>query len=179
MNRRQLHRLQEESRALQHLACAGLAECRAFASARTASGFIWAYDGLPGLVQTGQGLLVWTSWGVLVALPRRYPIDPPSVYVSAAGCEGRPFHPNILPAPPYLLCYGQHQPLRLLDGLARRVARIIRLGRGAVMTDERNSLHGAACQPVRRLLQEAVAPLATDSSLPDWCRAFGQSPEER
>jgi len=169
MHERQAHRILEDYRALRQLAAEGLTECRRFGCRRAAAGFIWDYEGLFGLVQTDHGLVVWQSWQAVVALGARYPVEAPRAFVSAVGCTGWPFHPNILPAPPYLLCYGHHQPVRLLDSLARRVARILRLDRGAVMTDERNSLHPRACQPVRRLLQEGAAPLRAGEPLPAWC----------
>ena len=169
MNGRQRHRVLEDYQALQRLAAEGFEGCRCFRCHRLATGFVWDYEGLPGPAQTGHGLILWQSWQAVVALGARYPVEAPRIFVSAAGCTGVPFHPNILPTPPYLLCYGRHQPVLLLDGLARRVARILRLDRGAVMTDERNSLHPLACQPVRRLLQEGAAPLRADVPFPAWC----------
>jgi len=177
MCKRQLHRILEDWQALRRLAAEGLEECRRFDCRQVATGFIWRYEGLPGLVQTGHGLLVWQSWRALVALGARYPVEAPKIFVETVGCPGLPFHPNILHVPPHLLCYGRHLPLQPMDGLARRVARILRLHRDAVMTDERNSLHPEACQPVRRLLQEGSVPLSPGQSLPPWCRALSRDRE--
>jgi len=173
MNSRQLHRIQEDYRALRQLATAGLEAAGRFDCRRTANGFIWVYQGIPGLALWAEGLTVWQCWQALVALGPRYPVEAPRVFITTVGHRARPFHPNILPVPPHLLCYGHHQPVQLLDGLARRLVRILRLDSGAIMTDERNSLHPEACQPVRRLVQEGAVPLRLGKPLPDWCRVRG------
>ena len=169
MNRRQFHRITEDQQALGHLAREGLEECRLFVSRRSPVGFVWRYEGLPGFLETPSGLLVWPSWHALVSLGPRFPIDAPRVFLAPAGQPGRPYHPNILSKPPYLVCYGRHQPLLLLDALARRLARIIMMHRDAIMTDERNSLNPQACPTVRRLVQDGAVPLTIGRPLPSWC----------
>ena len=150
MNGRQVHRVREDLRALRGLMAEGLEAC-GFQCRPCVVGFVWTYDGLLGLVQTHEGLTAWPAWQV-TRCPGSAAIraEPPRLFVWAARSPGAPFHPNVLPAAPYLLCYGRHQPIELLDGLARRVARILRLEPGAVMPDEHNCLHRQACQPVRR-----------------------------
>jgi hypothetical protein len=116
------------------------------------------YVNTPGLIRTGRGVEICDRWQAALTLPPRYPIEAPIVTLSPVGQSGAPYHPNVLPVPPYLLCYGRHLPDLLLDELARRIERMIVLMQGAVATGE-PYLNGDACSYVRRLIREGRTPL--------------------
>jgi hypothetical protein len=119
------------------------------------------YVNTPGLIRTGGGVEIWGRWQAALTLPPRYPIEGPIVTLSSVGRSGAPYHPNVLPVPPYLLCYGRHLPDLLLDELARRIERMIVLMQGAVATGE-PYLNGDACGYVRRLIREGKTPLTPE-----------------
>jgi hypothetical protein len=143
-----------------------LSALRGLAASRSNFSWWWrgqdivlAFAETPGLVRTERGVETCDSWEATLTFPPFYPIDEPIVTLSPAGREGAPYHPNVLPVWPFLLCYGRHLPDLLLDELARRIERMIVLMPGSVTTDETDSLNHDACKLVRRLIREGVAPL--------------------
>lgn len=165
MSLRRSHRIAEELRALTDLA----RHSQRFAWRFTGRMLAFCYTHTPGLVLDRDGISVWPSWSAGVFLGPKYPIQAPEVVLAPAGRKGRPFHPNVLPHPPYRACYGRHLPAVLLDELVRRLEGMIMLRPGSVMTDERDSLDPRACRFVRRLIQEGAAPLRQGRPLPAWC----------
>ena len=129
-------------------------------------GVVFVYRDTPGLLRTGRGVRVWLRWQAAVVLPPLYPIVAPLVTLRPAGAAGAPFHPNVLPHPPYAVCYGQHMPVLLLDELARRIEQILILQPRTIMPDERDALSPAACAYVRQLVQRGLAPLEAETALP-------------
>jgi hypothetical protein len=125
---------------------------------------ILRYVNTPGLLETNRGIEVCECWEVGIFLPPRYPIDGPVVRIASAGQTGKPFHPNVSPVFPHMVCCGRHMPELLLDELARRIERMILLMPGSVMTDERDALNARACMYVRRLTRIGTTPLRQGQS---------------
>lgn len=125
---------------------------------------LFRYADTPGLIRTTNQVQIWSGWQAAVLLPPQYPFKPPLVMLRPAGKQGLPFHPNVRPGPPHIVCYGQYIPVLLLDELARRLERIINLEPRAVMTDEADSLNRRACRYVRQLAREHKIPLTAKNT---------------
>jgi hypothetical protein len=151
----QLKRIKNDMRALARLASAH----PDFTWTQRGRVVVLRFGATPGLLKTETGVVIHSRWEAALLLPPRYPIDAPIVTLSATGQPGRPFHPNIGPEPPHLVCYGRHIPSVSLDDLVRRIERIINLVPGTAMTRERDSLNARACAYVRRLARTRTLPL--------------------
>lgn len=128
--------------------------------------FLFKYDSIPGLLKTNHGVEVWSTWQAAVLLPAGYPLKPPVVMLRPVDKKGFPFHPNVRPSLPNIVCYGRHMPVLLLDELARRLERMINLEPKAITTDEADSLNWQACRYVRLLTREQKIPLTKNTCLP-------------
>lgn len=166
MNQYRMNRISEEIRALKALDKHSRRITVKFDKVKPMPRLLFHYVDTPGLVQTGRRITVWASWDARVILSVNYPIQSPIVLLTPHRCGGRPFHPNVLPVPPYQVCYGHHLPNCLLDELALRIERMIVLHPQAVMTDEYDSMNRAACEFVRSLIIDHLAPLQLQTSLP-------------
>jgi hypothetical protein len=127
------------------------------------------YISTPGLIKKREGISLWNEWIVPVLISQRYPVESPFARLIAVGCKGIPYHPNVLPHEPWVLCYGTHSPVLMLDNLARRIEQMIILNPDFISTEESNSLNPDACRFVRRLIKEKATPLRLGISLPNWC----------
>lgn len=163
---RRAHRIAHDVAALEALAHSD----RCFSCRGHGRAFLFRYADTPGLVGTAHELAVWIDWSVTVRLGPGYPVQPPVATLLPERCVLAPWHPNVLPAAPYPVCYGRHVPIALLDELARRLKRLITLDPHSVMVDERDAMNPPACPLVRRLIRESWVPLTPGRPLPDWCR---------
>ena len=165
LSMRRSHRMVEEIRALNEY----MDRVERFSWQTNGRQLRFEYTGVPGLVRVNNEIQLWTEWSATVAIGPRYPLQPPEVSLRPKRSPGTPWHSNVLPSPPFPVCYGHHLPVALLDQLARRIERIIVMEPGSVMVDERDALNPRVCALSRRLIREGYTPLRTGAPLPDWC----------